>query len=318
MFVRDESRRWLHHVLAFRGGVLPRIWRRVVVVTSLSLVLTSAREHFEVYDFSLTMVPFTLVGLPLGIFLGFRNTASYDRFWEARKLWGALVNESRSLTRQWLTLVGPLEAERPAVAAAPEVAAFQRETVLRVVAFAHALRIHLRHRKGFESLAGLLPAGEIEALAQEQNVPIAMVQRMGERLREAWQRGWVHPLHVPVLEQSLRALTDIQGGCERILNTPLPYSYTVLIHQIVAVYCSLLPFGLVETMHWTTPLVVAFISYAFFGLDAVGDELDEPFGLDSNDLPLDALTRIIEINLRERLGDHPLPAPLAPVNGVVT
>ena len=111
-------------------------------------------------------------------------------------------------------------------------------------------------------------------------------------------------------------MTDIQGACERIKSTPIPFSYSVLIHRIVAIYCFLLPFGFVETIHWLTPVVVLFISYAFFGLDAVGDELEKPFGLDPNDLPLSAISRTIEGNLRWAIGE-PVPKPFEPRNGIL-
>src|SRR5690606_37389193 len=104
----------------------------------------------------------------------------------------------------------------------------------------------------------------------------------------------------------------VQGGCERIKNTPIPWSYTVLMHSIVAVYCFALPFGLVQTTKLLTPIVVALIAYAFLGLDAVGDELEEPFGHDYNDLPLTALSRTIEVNLLQQLGETELPPLLTP------
>jgi len=119
-------------------------------------------------------------------------------------------------------------------------------------------------------------------------------------------KGWLHPYFVPVLEGSLTSLTDIQGACERIKSTPIPYSYTVLIHRIVGGYCALLPFGLADTIGWATPLVVLCVAYSLFGLDAVGDELEQPFGFDANDLPLEFLSRNIERDLRCSLGE-PVP-----------
>jgi len=110
----------------------------------------------------------------------------------------------------------------------------------------------------------------------------------------------------------LSDLCDVQGGCERIKSTPIPWSYTVLMHSIVAVYCFALPFGLIDTTKLLTPLVVALIAYAFLGLDAVGDELEEPFGSDYNDLPLTTLSRMIEVNLRQLLGESELPPLLTP------
>ena len=117
-----------------------------------------------------------------------------------------------------------------------------------------------------------------------------------------------------MLETSLVSLTDIQGACERIKSTPIPYSYNTLIHRIVAVYTYGLPFGLVSDVGIMTPVVVLVVSYAFFGIDTVGDEIEQPFGTDPNDLPLSAISRTIEVNLRQRLGETELPPMLRPVN----
>ncbi len=112
----------------------------------------------------------------------------------------------------------------------------------------------------------------------------------------------------------LTGLTDLQGACERIKSTPIPFSYTTLIHRIVAVYCCGLPFGVVSDTCWFTPIVVLVVSYAFFGLDTVGDEIEQPFGTDANDLPLSAISRMIEVNLRQRIGDTDIPPLLRPVD----
>jgi putative membrane protein len=112
----------------------------------------------------------------------------------------------------------------------------------------------------------------------------------------------------------MTALTDIQGACERIKGTPIPFSYTTLIHRITAVYCYALPFGLVDQVKIYTPFVCVIVAYAFFGLDVVGDEIEMPFGTDYNDLPLRAISRTIEVNLRQRLGEQDLPPLHKPVN----
>ena len=143
------------------------------------------------------------------------------------------------------------------------------------------------------------------------------MQRIGELIHEAWQAGHIHEYHVPVLEESLTEMTGVQGGCERIKGTPIPYTYNVLIHRIVAVYCLAMPFGLLETAGVLTPVVVCLISYAFFGLDAIGDDVEQPFERDDNDLPLDAISRTIEINLLQLLGEQDVPEPVRPINGVL-
>ncbi len=319
-----EKPSWVGILLTWRGSALRRIALRVAFVTSVAVVVTLVHIHVAELKNDLTPIPFTLIAVALGIFLGFRNNTSYDRYWEGRKLWGRMVNTSRSLTRQILTLVGPLPepgadgGRWPERVADEELAAFHREMVHRVAAYVHAVRLHLRDEPPHAEVARLLPAGEAAALGGESNPPVAILQTLGDRVRDAWQRGWIHPQHVPVLEGSLTALCDIQGGCERIKSTPIPFSYTALIHRIVALYCFALPFGLVNGIGVYTPVVVAIISYAFFGLDAVGDEIENPFGDDPNDLPLSSLSTMIEVNVRQRLGEEELPALRVPVKGVLS
>jgi putative membrane protein len=305
---------WWRQVATFRGTAISRVWPRLLVVTVVATIETVLHVNGYWTLQGLTVVPFSLVAVALGIFLGFRNNTSYDRFWEGRKLWGQLVNTTRSFARQVQVLVGPHAEERGVTAEAAEV---HRELVYRVVAYVHALRQHLRDQNEPSELSALLPAAELAALDAEANRPLAILRTLGGRMRDLWCQGNLHPLHLPMLEQTLFVLTDIQGACERIKTTPIPSSYTVLIHRIVAIYVFALPFGLVDTVGTLTPLVVAIIGYSFFGLDAVGEEIEDPFGTDVNDLPLSTLSRMIEINLRQALGETELPPPLAPVDGVL-
>jgi len=317
MMVAEKRYSWLRLLLKYRGTALPRMGGRLAFTTLLAVAVTVVDLNVRFFHPDLTTIPFTLIGLALSIFLGFRNNTSYDRFWEGRKLWGGMVNTTRTLTRQILTLVNdPKESGAEGRAADSEaVTTFRREMVYRVIAYTHALRLHLRDQDRLEELAPFLSATEIEALQGELNRPIAILQSMAFRLRDAWQRGWIQTYHLPVLEQSITVLTDLQGGCERIKSTPIPLSYTSLIHQIVAIYCIALPFGIVKTVGVFTPVVVGIVAYAFYGLDAIGDEIENPFGTDPNDLALSTISRMIEVNLRQRLGETDLPPLLKPKLG---
>lgn len=305
---------WGRRLFAVHGTALTRIWGRLAFFTGFATLVTVIHQLEDGADhmFDFTVVPFTLVGFALGIFLGFRNNTSYDRYWEGRKLWGALVNTTRSFTRLSLTLID-INATPQAEKDPDAIFALQRDIVHRTIGYVFALKLHLRREiADLHKLEPFFDKAEIDALASEKNLPVAVLQTIGDRLREAFNRGWVHPFHLPSLEDQLTALTDIQGGCERIKSTPIPYSYSVLMHRIVAVYCFTLPIGLVTTTALVTPVVVLLIAYAFLGLDAVGDEIEDPFGHDVNDLPLSQLSRMIEVNLRQRLGETDLPPLLLP------
>jgi putative membrane protein len=287
--------------LSIRGSDLPRIRYRLLAVLVLSVLLTLLHERGPL-DSPLTPAILSLMGLALGIFLGFRNNTSYDRYWEGRKLWGLLVNTSRVWARDMLTLTdGTSEQVTPT--------AFQTEQVRRIVGFAHALRLALRRQDHGEELKRWLSAEELAWVNNKSNLPDAILQLAARENQRAHHAGLITDYRLIRLAELLHALTDIQGGCERIRNTPIPHSYTIIMHRIVALYVFALPFGLVNSLHFVTPLVVLLVAYTFLGLDAVGDELEDPFGEDLNDLPLSTLCRTIEINLLEALGETNIPAP---------
>ena len=307
-----ERMPWYRTFTAFRGSVIRRIWGRLLLTTAFATVVTWTYDHGD-WSGSLTTIPFSLIGLALGIFLGFRNNTSYNRFWEGRILWGRLVNTSRSFTRQVMTLINAPEAEAEAGAAC------HRDLVRRAAVYIHTLRHHLRNETDLSHLERLMPAEELRAFAATSNPPIAMLHAIGERVRDAWRRGWIEAYHLPVLEDSLTGFANHQGGCERIKATPIPFSYSLLIHRIVAVYCLALPFGIVKDLGWVTPVVVLLVDYAFYGLDAIGDSIENPFGHDDDDLPLTQLATMIEVNIRERLpGETDLPALVQPVDHILS
>ena len=323
MLILDlERRTWLHQLLFIRGTALSVIYKRVFVATAIGVGATALYEVHGTFEHNLTPLPFSLIGLALSIFLGFRNNTGYDRFWEGRKLWGRMVNVSRSFTRQLLTLIGPRMVDPLAEHTlredeAAELDAERQRLVYAQIAYVHCFRHHLRGQDALDELTDLLPAELLVQLETELNRPVAISAWIATRLRALYDRGWIHPMHLPVLEASLTEITAVQGACERIKSTPIPASYTVLIHRIVALYCLGLPFGIVTSVGIMTPLVVAIVAYAFYGLDAVGTEIENPFGLDPNDLPLSSLSRMIEVNLRQCLGQTDLPALLQPVNRVL-
>jgi ion channel-forming bestrophin family protein len=309
-----QNRSWLKMIFTVRGSALKETWRRITVITILSVMVTVV-EKVEGWDvYTLTLTPFTLIGVALGIFLGFRTNAAYDRYWEGRKLWGAMVNESRSFARQVLTLIAVPEEWQ---ADASTVRGFQEDLVRRMIAYVHALRHLLRDSDPFDDIQRVLTAEDADALRGQKNVPIAMLQDIELRLQRAWRDGWISAYHLPVLVRRLSNTTDIQGGCERIKNTPIPFTYSVLIHRIVAFYCFFLPFGIVESIGGLTPIVVFMISYAFFGLDEIGDEIEDPFSTEPQDLPLTALCRTIEVNLLQAIGQSDVPPFMKPVDDVL-
>ena len=309
MIVRDRPS-GLRLFFLIRGSILPRIRTTLLVNILSALLVTVAHGHFFTLKITLTTIPFTLMGLPLAIFLGFRNSAAYDRYWEGRKLWGELVLRCRSLTRQCQSFIQP-----PALSGQDgEAEAARRRMLYRAIGFVHALRLQLRERSDFSELQRWVPESEWPGLLKSSSKSDTLMLAMGKELGQCQRQGWIEPCLAANIDNTLSAMTAAAASCERIKGTPVPFSYTLLLHRTAYLYCFLLPFGLVDTIGFMTPFVVAIVAYTFFGLDALGDEIEEPFGLEANDLPLDTLCRAIEVNLLESLGETALRPRIEPVN----
>ncbi len=307
MIVRERPTP-LRLFLTMRGSVLPAIWKSLATVTLLAVAVTVTDGIVDGIKFSLTPMPFTLMGLPLAIFLGFRNNSAYDRYWEGRKQWGDLVLRSRSLARQCLSLV---DVALPFCAGGADV---RTRMLRRTIGHAHALRHRLRGSDPAADVAPWLAPGEWERVRTLPNLPHALVLEMGADLALCLRERRIDACTAPALDATLTAMAGVDAACERIRGTPIPFSYTLLLHRTAYLYCLLLPFGLVDTIRYATPLVTLVVAYTIFGLDALGDEIEEPFGTLDNDLPLDAICRTIEIDVRTALGERDLPLPLQPVD----
>ncbi|WP_120966485.1 bestrophin family protein [Comamonas sp. lk] len=299
-----------------RGSVLQRIMAVLAVNIVFAMLITVAHGMLFDVKIPVTTIPFTLIGLPLAIFLGFRNNTAYARYSEGRKLWGEILIHARTLTRQCQTLICFDHPPDPRQRASDA----RVRMVHRVVAFAHVLRAQLRGLGDDVAAQHWLTDEEWQRL---QQLPLpqrtdALMLAMGHDLSRCVQQQRIDPCLAVAVDKTFTGLTTAAASCERIRNTPIPFSYSLLLHRTAHMYCFLLPFGLVDVTGFMTPFVVAIVAYTFYGLDALGDELEEPFGMESNDLALDSICRGIEIAMCQSLGDPQVPAPLQPVDYQLT
>lgn len=285
----------------------PQISRRIFVLLALDTTVAALYVYGGAKFLAVSALPLSMVGAALSLFLAFRTKSAYDRWWEARMLWGGLVNTSRTFARQALTLIG---YGKPG----PEVRRLQRELVDLQICYVHALRCHLRQQNPFPELRGKLHPDTIEYLRGHKNVPAAIVYKMAAQVRFAFDRGWLDSIRWTALDRTLSDLIDIQGGCERIKTTPMPRQYDYLPRILVWFFCLLLPFGLVEGLGLLTPIASTSLSLMFIMLDHVGREIETPFENTVHDTPMTTLSRTIEINLKQLLGEQH-PAEIAPVSG---
>jgi putative membrane protein len=287
-------------------------WKSLVFFVLMAVVtpLLYLELDFRWFDFdTATVGP---LGTALAIFLAFRNATAYDRWWEARKLWGALINQSRNFARQVSAYIAPGDATH---------APLRRRLILQQIAYAHVLRAALRKQPATldEPLAQLVDDPERRARIRGARSPTTVALSVqSEELSQAHAAGLVTPFHHLELERTLSAICDVQGGCERIKNTPLlrPYDYYPRI--FVYVYTFFLPFALVGKLGWVTFIVSVPVSFLFYVLSRVGYSVEDPFENRITDVPLDAMCRTIEISLREQAGDRDLPSPLEPNDGFLS
>jgi len=294
MIIR-KNQHWFIMLFSWRGSVLPRLLPRLILLLLLSIAIVYWRDTLYAWNLHINPAPFTLFGIALALFLGFRNNASYDRFWEGRKLWGSLLNTSRSLARQAHTLVDQPSYATPFINC--------------LIATAYTLKHQLRLSDPGPDIDRLLTAEMAARLKTIRWKPVYLLKTMGYWVQAKKTAGNIDSIQQQSFDQLLNQLSDIIGGCERIASTPLPYAYNVLLHHTIYIYCLFMPLGLVESLGWMMPVIVVFIAYTYVAIEAIADELEDPFGLSPNDLALDTMCRNLENSLRE-LDDRPLnPAP---------
>ncbi|MCE1184074.1 bestrophin family protein [Zoogloea sp.] len=301
MIVRPRPRLW-ELFFIWKGSIIPQILPQVLFATALATAVTLVAELAGPAFPDFATGPFTFLGLSLSLFLGFRNNACYDRWWEARKLYGGLLIVMRNLARETQILDGQSPGPSP-----------RRKRVLELaIAFTQTLTAKLRDRPINEVASACLNAPDLARACQSHNIPDGILGLITAELLAARRDGTLDSVTYSGLAAQVNLMAHAQGCCERLRATPLPFAYTLLLHRTAHLFCGLIPFGMVHGLGFATPLMTAIVAYTFFGLDALGDQLEEPFGLEQNDLPLDAMTRSIEIDLAAAAGHHPLPEPLQP------
>lgn len=295
MIIRDKSNIF-NLLFSWRGTILPKVLPSLAVVMLASAVTATLTYYGMLHVPQVPAIGFTIFGVILSIFLGFRNNACYDRWWEGRKLWGALIANARHMDRDTRVLSHA-----------------RRERVIHhVIVFANMLRDRLRHQTANPTQlieTGRLNEHAVERLNQHLNAPQYTLGLIQWELMQALKEGEISDILYQQVNSHVVDMGNVQAGCDRIASTPLPFSYSVLLNRTVYCFCFLLPFSLESILGLWTPLFVGILAYLFLGLDMLSAELEEPFGTQDNDLPLDSIVRLIERELLSSLG-KPIPAPI--------
>jgi len=281
---QPEAKDFIRTALAWTGSVTPRVLPRVFIAALYALGVCYAYRSFP--SFSLPITPFEYSGAVLGLLLVLRINAGMDRWWEARKIWGSIVNQSRNLA-----IIGFAYSKD----GDPVAARFLRW----VAAWPHVMRESLRKEKGLKAVQNLLGSEETMRIRERDHMPTYVGVRIAKQLTELRQRG-LDDFAFQRAERERALLIDNIGACERIRNTPIPYVLAVKIRRFILLLAILLPWALVARAGFFAPLVTALALYPLFSLDEIGAELQNPFSpRNLSHLPLTGICNTIESNVLE-------------------
>ncbi len=285
----------LRIALQYRGSVIPAIMPPVLLCAGVGLAISVL--HAYIHPLNLPVLGSIIPTVVLGLLLVFRTNTAYERYWEGRKLWGMMVNTTRNLSRlMWVSIPAETETEHRAKIASLHL----------ILAFAMATKQHLR-QEHLDELTPFLTPAQVQALATIQNPPLRIAYWLEDYLHSQYRQGKLPLYQLTVLDEQLQVLVDVLGGSERILKTPIPLAYAIHLKQLLLLYCLLLPFQLVAQLGIFTGLVIGLIAFTLFGVEEIGLEIENPFGRDCNDLPLDAICDTMQQNMRDLIQAPSLP-----------
>ncbi len=300
------TRNFWKQALNFRNSVTPFIFNRVIgfgLFAAVVQVVSNLLEKYVKIDLGIEANPFEIAGAVLGVLLVFRTNAGYDRWWEARKLWGGIVNQSRNLA------LG-------AFSYGPSDSGWRSEIATWIAVFPHVCRASLRDEKPDEHVRALVGSDKTAQIADSNHGPSFVSFQISRLLEHAVKEEGMNQIAFMQIEEQRSQLIDHIGGCERILKTPLPLVYVIKIRNFIVLFLLALPLALLHRLNsqWLIPLITMGVAYPLLALDQIGVELQNPFSQKHlSHLPLDDIAQNIEKNIRGLCsqGEHPIPFPPA-------
>jgi len=287
--IQYDTKNWLAVILRVRGTVLRRILPRTAAVAVVGALIAWARID-QAAALPTGGTVHAMVGVALGLLLVFRTNASYDRYWEGRKLIGGMVNNCRDLARQSASYLTASSDET-------------RERVRRhVIALYGVIRHYLRRETDLGDLADVLDDAERAELAGCSGPPLVVAGWLSQTFAAEARAGRLTAQELQILDGTVADMVDLWGGAERIVKTPVPLAYAHHIKGFLTLFCFTAPLALVDAMGWWTPAAAAVVAYGLYGIDEIGVEIEDPFGYDPNDLDLDGTGRTIAGNVNDLLG----------------
>ncbi|MFM1810831.1 MAG: hypothetical protein RLZZ382_2056 [Bacteroidota bacterium] len=281
--IKYNPKSWLTFIFSFHKSDTVRIlWKELIYIAILTAIITALELHF--YPTSsvlknLTSV-YSLLGFVISLLLVFRTNTAYDRWWEGRKLWGSVVNDSRNLS----SLLSSLDLNASERTYYTEI----------IIAFSKSMKEHLRRNK-------LDLPFPLDESASVRNQPLWIAHELRKALHELRSTNRIDSIEWQQLSRHLDQLIDSLGACERILNTPIPFSYSLFFKKFIFIYVVTMPLAFVELFEYWSVLISTFVFYALVSMEILAEEIEDPFGTDDNDLPLDDICDRIEEGTRQML-----------------
>lgn len=284
----DEKLHWLKQALRIRGSVITAIYLRVIACGIFGFFISLL--YYLKFPVSQPILGSVIPSIVLGLLLVFRTNTAYERFWEGRKIWGSIVNTVRNLARQiWVSV--------------EEISIEDQENKIKalklLVAFAVATKLHLRGEPVNHELEELTPLSCYMNMQNMNHPPLEVAFWISDYLQKQYDRNCINSYQLAAMQNLVNILVDNLGSCERILKTPIPLAYAIHLKQLLLLYCLLLPFQMVESLDWWTGLITALVSFTLLGIEAIGLEIENPFGYDPNDLPLDNICNTMKLNVND-------------------
>ena len=295
--------KWFDLAFKLQGSVAPIVMPRVLVFMAFALAISLLHYYepqlsLKVFGDLTNNVVFNLV---LGLLLVFRTNNAYDRYWEGRKAWGTLVVNIRNLSRLMQIAIKTSGDEEQQ----------KKEGAIKfLVAFAIATKRHLRDEAIAQDLDDILAIDKIIKLREAKHAPLELTLWLGDYLQKQVEGDRIDSNSFVAMHSHLNALVEGLTGCERIIKTPLPISYCIYLKRLILIYCLGLPFHLVIDIDWLTAIAVGFVSFILLGIEQIGNEIENPFGHDFNDLPIESICEGIAANVEQAIAYHPFDSAL--------
>ncbi len=286
--IKYNPKIWFKHIISFNhSDTINKLWKELIAlgIFTLGIAYIEIKYIGNTEKLSELMQVYSLIGFVLSLLLVFRTNTAYDRWWEGRKKWGELVNNSRNLAIKISALTDD-----------PEIRAYFKRMISNYV---FAMKEHLREGVKLEELD--LTEEEKRELSQFDHKPNYIAQKMYAKLHAMKQSGKLTEENYIVIDVNLKTFSDIIGACERIKNTPIPYSYSMFLKKFIFIYVTTLPLAFVNTFGYYSSLVSIFVFYVLVSMEILAEEIEDPFGKDDNDLPTDDLCQKIKANVSEVL-----------------